>query len=350
MAAASAYANSKSDVSERQALWFVAPLAAMVYPLPLMAFHACVTATIQHGFIAWLGAGISLLLAFLAPGVALYFAVRLSAIEAPTIAELRARRVAFLAVAAPPIFTLTGVYFLPLGTANLDALVLAAFWAALAISIALSDKRTAAPALKPAPLGARVAHGVAAAAILLVFLGGHLINHLFGLAGGEAHLAVMKVLRHVYRARLVEPVLLLGFLFQIVTGCFMAWKLTTKPADRFRALQIASGVYLSFFLISHINAVLIVARFYLHIDPDWNFATGAPVGMIHDAWSIRLVPYYWLGVFFVLLHLASGARTVVLEHASETKWADRIVSWGAAASVIVSTLLLLGMYGLRLHS
>jgi hypothetical protein len=36
--------------------------------------------------------------------------------------------------------------------------------------------------------------------------------------------------------------------------------------------------------------------------------TGAPAGLVKDAWNIRLVPHYWLGVFFVLAHLATGAR------------------------------------------
>ena len=96
-------------------------------------------------------------------------------------------------------------------------------------------------------------------------------------------------------------------------------------------------------------AVVLVARHYLHIESDWNFATGAPVGLIHDAWSIRLVPYYGFGIFFVLLHLASGLRVVMLEHASSLKWANRVVTWGAAASAAASTLTLLGMCGMRLH-
>lgn len=321
----------------------------MVYPLPLMAFHACVTPTNTAGGIAWLGAGVSLLLAFFVPAIALYFAMRLSAIETPTVAELRARRVAMVAVAAPPIFTLTGVAFSKLGVANVDAWVLAVFWGALATAIALSDKRTLASPSKPARTSARVAHGVAAAVILLIFLGGHLVNHFFGLAGPAAHTAVMKALRQIYRAPLVEPLLLAGFLFQIVTGLYMAWKLTTKVSDRFRAFQIASGVYLIFFLTSHINAVIILARHVLHIDPDWSFATGAPVGLIYDAWNIRLVPYYWLGVFFVLFHLAAGARMVLIDHGARKEIADNVVIWGAALSALASTLILLGMCGLRIY-
>ncbi len=321
----------------------------MLYPLALAAFHACVSEPHADSALARFGTGASLLLAFLAPGTALFCAVKLAALESPTLAELRARRVAILAVAAPPIFTFAGVVLFPLGIAHVDAWILAAFWAGLAMRIACSNRRTLAPSLKPPATSTRVAHGVVAAGVLLVFLGGHLINHFFGLAGREAHIAVMKILRHVYRAPLVEPILLLGLLFLMLSGIYMTWKYTSRATDRFRALQTASGVYLFFFLISHVNAVILVARKYLHIDPNWDFATGAPAGLIHDAWNIRLVPYYWLGVFFVLLHLASGARKVMLEHSNRTKLADGMVIWGAALSALASTGILLGMCGLRLH-
>jgi hypothetical protein len=339
-----------SAAARPRARWFAAPLAAMLYPLPLAAFHACVSGPNAGSAMARFGAGIFLLLAFLAPGIALLCAVKLAAIDSPTVAELRARRVAVLAVAVPAVFTLAGVLALMLKLPGADVWGLAAFWAALGIFIARSDRRTVTPSLNPPAVRLRVAHGVVAAAVLLVFLAGHLINHLFGLAGRDAHIAVMKTLRHVYRAPLVEPVLLLGLLFLMLSGSLMAWKYTARATDRFRALQTASGVYLFFFLISHVNAVLVVARQVLHIDPNWDFATGAPAGLIRDAWNIRLVPYYWLGVFFVLLHLASGARKVLLEHSSRTNLADGVVIWGAALSAMVSTAILAGMCGLRLHS
>ncbi len=248
------------------------------------------------------------------------------------------------------MFTLAGVVALTVKIPGADRWGLAVFWAALIVTIAKSDRQTVPLPLNPPALRTRVAHGVVAAGVLLVFLGGHLINHFFGLAGRDAHIAVMKTLRHVYRAHFVEPLLLAGLLFLMVSGVFMTWKYGSRATDRFRALQTASGVYLFFFLISHLNAVLIVARAYLHIDPDWNFATGAPAGLIHDAWNIRLVPYYWLGVFFVLLHLASGARKVLLEHMDRPKLADGVVKWGAALSALASTAILLGMCGLRLHA
>lgn len=346
--------NTKSEIARSRALLFVAPLAAMIYPLPLIGFHACVTAATgaadSTAWLAWFTAGILLLLAFMVPLVSILSAMRLSAIETPTRAELLARRSALLAVASPTLFTFVGVVFYMLGISDLDKWVLAVFWGALAIAIAYSDDHTQlTPLPKLAEANIRITHGIVAMGILLIFLGFHLTNHFFGLIGPDAHTSVMKALRHIYRAPFVEPVLLTGFLFQIISGFYLAWQLTTKATDRFRTFQVASGVFLLFFIISHTNAVFILARVYLNIDSGWGFATGAPAGLIHDARNIRLLPYYWLGVFFVLSHLAAGARVVMLAHGKKKELADGVMIWGAALSALASTLILLGMCGLRLH-
>lgn len=52
----------------------------------------------------------------------------------------------------------------------------------------------------------------------------------------------------------------------------------------------------------------------LALKREWAFASGDPVGMLHDPWSIRLLPHYAIGVFFVLTHLVSGLRVVLLAH------------------------------------
>lgn len=55
---------------------------------------------------------------------------------------------------------------------------------------------------------------------LSVFLLLHLTNHLFALAGPAVHIAVMKLLRHIYRFPPVEVFLLLCVLFQIASVFF----------------------------------------------------------------------------------------------------------------------------------
>ncbi|MFT4506000.1 hypothetical protein [Caballeronia sp. 15711] len=334
--------------------WVVSPLLAMLYPFPLKAFHKLIgTIADTHGqstALLWAAATVSLVLAFAVPVTALVSAIQLGSVQHPTRAELYARRTAFLAVATPPLFTFTGVVLYMLGKPTLDVWLLGAVWLLLAAVIVSSD-RSRPGELPPVRYSARarVAHGIAAAAILVLFLIGHIANHFVGLVGADAHVEVMKALRHVYRASLVEPVLLAAFAFQIVSGSFMSWRFTARATDPFRSFQIASGVYLMFFIISHVNAVLVLARGVEHIDPGWGFAIGAPTGLIHDAWNIRLLPLYSIAVFFLLSHLGSGARVVMLAHGRRTAKADLVMIVGAVLAAGAATIITLAMCGLRVH-
>ena len=79
-----------------------------------------------------------------------------------------------------------------------------------------------------------------------------------------------------------------------------------------------------------------------------HFAIGAPTGLIHDAWNIRLLPHYALGAFFVLSHLASGLSVVLIEHGVDQRSADRL--WGVcvATSAIIAAAIIAGMCGVRI--
>src|SRR5262249_51816449 len=152
------------------------------------------------------------------------------------------------------------------------------------------------------------------AVIVCIFLAMHLINHLAGLWSEAAHRMLMCAFRHVYRAGGVEPVLVAFLMFQVGSGPFLVWQYPRRSVDLVRTLQIASGVYLLFFVPAHMNSVFIYARAVAGTPTDWNFATGAPTGILLDAWNIRLLPHYLLGVFFVLTHLVLGARVIALAH------------------------------------
>src|SRR5262245_7306934 len=97
------------------------------------------------------------------------------------------------------------------------------------------------------------------------------------------------------------------------------------------------------------DSVFIFARTYLGIDTGWGFATGAPTGLVRDPWNIRLVPHYWLGAFFVLAHLAAGARAVMMAHGVSKALADRLMVGGAVLAGLVATVIMLGMCGMRVR-
>jgi hypothetical protein len=325
-------------------------LGAIAYPWILQAFHAAVTAHEATAAARGIVAGLFLAAAFAPPLIGLAFARRLAAAPSAAAHRVAAQRLAYASVVAPTLFVFSGVVRGMIAPALPELPAWTLLWLGAAAWCWVSSPSPARPdpaSGKPAPISRlRIIHG-ATAAILMAYVLFHLANHLFGLVGPSAHAAVMKAGRTVYRARLVEPVLVALMLFQIATGLRLAWRWSGARGGVHRVFQVASGLYLSVFILGHMNSVFIYARTYLKIDTDWAFATGAPTGLILDPWNIRLLPHYALGVFFVLGHLASGLRQVLLAHRVRPALADRLWAGGLAVSAAVSAVIMLGMCGIR---
>ncbi|ARN83570.1 hypothetical protein B1812_10780 [Methylocystis bryophila] len=229
----------------------------------------------------------------------------------------------------------------------LDKWIVSALWiVAIVLVAAPGDERLSSRAL-PASSRPRLTHRVLGVAIT-IFVLAHVANHLFGLVGPSAYMGVMKALRHVYRFPFLEPALPLIFLSTAASGGFLAWRASARRMDGLRAFQLASGIYLFFYIVSHLNAVFVLARSYLKIDSDWDFATGAPMGLIQDPWSARLIPHYAWAVFFALGHVFAAIRTNLLARGASRAWADGMLFWGSASGALITLLILLGMCGLRL--
>jgi hypothetical protein len=348
-----AHARTGGDTGEIARLPILAPsFAALLYPFALKGFNASVTRIVEGASTPlWLlSAAVCLGLAFATPLIAMLAAMSLAKFGQPTAAQLRAKRAALLAVAAPTLFTFLGVVLSMLHGPVPDIGFWVAFWAiVLALLLRSANDASAAFASRPVPAPLRVAHGISALALVIIFLALHITNHLMFPAGEGTYNAVAKLFRHVYRTDILQPLVVALFLFQVGTGLFFVWRLTAAPSDRFRTFQIASGVYLAFYVLGHMNSVFIYARTYLGIDTGWGFATGAPAGLIKDPWNIRLVPHYWLGAFFVLAHLAAGARSVMMAHGVSKTFADRFMIGGAVAAGVIATVIMLGMCGMRVQ-
>ncbi|MBW8846242.1 MAG: hypothetical protein JF607_14855 [Burkholderiales bacterium] len=282
----------------------------------------------------------------MAPGLGLLLTLR-SAGEMPaTVLQRRARQLALLSVAAPPLFVFLAFLLSALGHPVPEIWAWWGVWLAVGLWVAAAP-RADAPVPAPPPGAWRVTHGVVAAAVLL-YVGFHLANHLFGLIGPQAHAAVMALGRKVYRAPVVEALLVALLLFQVAIGGRLAWRWSLQRLDPYRSFQVASGVYLGAFILTHMNSALVSARGLHGIDPDWAWASGAPTGLLLDAWSIRLVPHYALGVFFVLAHLASGLRGVLLAHGINPGTVNRAWAAGLAGAAAVSAAIMAGLCGLRI--
>jgi hypothetical protein len=324
-------------------------LAAIAYPFLLQGFHAAVSATGGVSLAAGLLASLFLLGAFSAPALGLAFALRAAGLAHPSRFQLRARHLAYLSVAAPPLFVFIAFLLSILGHPLPEAWAWVILWSAVALWV-WTGRNTEAPEA-PSPPGAklRVAHGVVAA-IVVAYIAFHLANHLLGLISPDAHAVVMKLGRKVYRAPAIEPLLVTLLLFQVAVGGWMAWRWSVLRIDRYRVFQVASGVYLWFFILTHMNSALVSARAIHGIDTGWGWASGAPTGLIHDAWNIRLVPHYALGVFFILSHLASGLRGVLIAHGVRPAFANRAWAAGLLASALVSAAIMAGLCGIRIDT
>ena len=138
--------------------------------------------------------------------------------------------------------------------------------------------------------------------LLAVFILVHLANHLVALWSIPAHLTTMNALRKVYRHPVVETGLLLAVAGQVFTGLRLYW-LSRRQTQRPLAgrIQIFSGLYLAFFLLVHTGAVL-TGRAWFGLDTNLYFAAA---GINTFPFSLFFIPYYFLAVAAVFLHIAS---------------------------------------------
>jgi len=204
------------------------------------------------------------------PAAGIYAFWKLGACVTLSGTAVRARGLALMSVAAAPLYTTLGVVLAIAHNPVSDLIIWVVLWVA-ASTIFLrrmressSDAEARMPAQHPR---VRYAHGVSAALIVCIFLAMHLINHLSALWNLEAQQALMSAFRRIYRARIVEPTLVVLMLFQMVTGPVLVWQYIRREVDFPRILQIASGAYLLFYIPGHMNSVFIYARTVAGIPP-----------------------------------------------------------------------------------
>jgi hypothetical protein len=252
----------------------------------------------------------------------------------------RARAVALVAVAAPPLYSWLGGLLDFQSALPVHGLgVWFPMWAALAVVAAGDDARTVvATRFRPARLA--FAHGCSGA-VIAVFGLVHVANHVTGLWGGERHIAVMAALRTIYRMPAVEAVLLAAVAFQVLTGLSLLRRHAGRDGSWWDTAQVSSGAYLAGFFLSHLTAAL-RARWLRGVDTNWIWLTAD--SMLSDPWSARLAPYYALSVVALGVHLGLGLRYVLRARGWSSAAADRagivVPATSAVASALIMTALL----------
>jgi hypothetical protein len=317
--------------------WLLPSAAALFYPQAVGALFE--SGKLLHrasgpgDAVAWLGIVVSVALVYSVPAVGIGVAYLLGRRERTSSSELLARRLALLVVASPSLFVLIGVVFYLLHSAKGDSVFWSILWLTVLATGAWATVRpgTETPVSStPNPIPLRMAHGTSALLIVLIFLGWHLLNHASAALSPEFNQAMMSTLRKWYRSEFVQPALVTLILFQVVSGVMLFWRATAERSDLYRTLQMSTGAFLTAFIVSHLNSVFILGRAVTKADTTFLWASGAPLGLLPDAWNVRLIPHYSLGVLFVITHMGLGLRGVLLAHRVSAPTADR-VAWAVGA-------------------
>lgn len=137
--------------------------------------------------------------------------------------------------------------------------------------------------------------------VISVFVAFHLLNHAVSVFGAEQHIAVMKLLRVVYRNVFIETLLLAAVLVQIITGLWLFNKGRKWASTFFEKLQLWSGLYLAIFFVIHLSAVL-GGRWVLHLDTNYYFGVA---GLNTFPFNLFFIPYYGLAVLSFFGHIAT---------------------------------------------
>ncbi|MCF6328065.1 MAG: hypothetical protein L3J21_12380 [Devosiaceae bacterium] len=176
------------------------------------------------------------------------------------------------------------------------------------------------------------------AIFLCIFIVVHLSNQLVALAGAEAHIAYMDVLRQVYRQPLVEVILLAAILVQVLLGIYLFIKALKYSPSFFGKLQYFSGAYLGLFLVIHVSAIL-YGRAGLGLDTNFYYAVA---GYQFTLARLFFAPYYFLAIIAFFTHIGCAVYWVKYKTNASVafKQAVTIIIAGMVISVLVSSALL----------
>ena len=183
--------------------------------------------------------------------------------------------------------------------------------------------------------------------IILIFVGFHLLNHVYSIFGINAHIQLMKDFRVVYRNIIIETVLLTAVAIQIITGTKLFLKKRKTASGFFEKLQIRTGLYLAFFLLFHVGVVLF-GRYYLKLDTNLYFGVA---GLNTFPYNLFFIPYYALAIISFFGHISAvhskKMKTKILE-IGPIKQSFAILFFGVILTVVIFYGLTNGFSGIEI--
>jgi succinate dehydrogenase hydrophobic anchor subunit len=172
------------------------------------------------------------------------------------------------------------------------------------------------------------------AVILGIFILSHLGVHLTALISKETHFKALDIVQVAYRHPVMEALLVIAILTQIITG-FKRLRLKRKLKDKWARLQVASGLYLIFFLLNHTGAALYTHHIF-EVETDFYWAAGSlQISPIKYGFAI----YYFLAVLSVFVHLAAAL------HFGWKGSSPRLEKAISISGALVAGLIIFGFWG-----
>jgi hypothetical protein len=341
-----------SAASRHRLLLAIPALCALVYP-SLLSFLSSGLVLVHgsaspDGAIVWISVIASLTLALAVMLVGFAFGRALGSLHIGSPEGCRARSIAHLVFATPSLYVgfnnVAGVLHAP----SAVPIAWLVFWALMAMTV-LPDRGaspTAAATMSVGPRRLAHVHGVSASAILLLFVGPHIANHLAGFWNGPVHIEIMNAVRRVYRDDIVQPMLLTLIGFQILTGTVLVQRRMRMPSDFLGTIQTMSGVYVGVYFLAHVTAVF--AARYAGTDTNWNWLTRPHDSMLASLSNLRLIAHYWVGPIAIVTHVACGLRMILLQRDTSPVAADRLALALITVGVVISSIILAALLNVHI--
>jgi hypothetical protein len=341
-----------SAASLHRLLLVIPALCALAYP-SLLSFLSSGLVLVHgsaspDGAIVWVSVIASLTLALAVMLVSFVFGQALGSPHVGSPEGRRARGIAHLVFATPSLYVgfnnVAGVLHAP----SAVPIAWLVFWALVAMTV-LPGRGASPTAAAMTPVGprwlARV-HGVSASAILLLFVGPHIANHLAGFWNGPVHIEIMNAVRRVYRDDIVQPMLLTLIGFQILTGTVLVRRRMRMPSDFLGTIQTMSGVYVGVYFLAHVTAVF--AARYAGTDTNWNWLTRPHDSMLVSLSNLRLIAHYWVGPIAIVTHVACGLRMILLQRDTSPAAANRLALALITVGVVISSVILAALLNVHI--
>lgn len=346
--------NEKVEASSNRKITITLVCGIIIYPILLDLFHwAGQLASNNTGFIsvlAWVSVSILLLLVFMVPLYGFLIALRYGRKPQLTRDDLRIRQLCHFAVAVPPLYSAMGAYFILFGISGYDLYIWSLVWVLVLIRVTTKAVDTSPIIMENyvPPAWLRISHGAVAAVAIVSFVIIHLLHNVTGLIGAEFYGQLQDILRRWYQATWIEPIIITTFLFLMGSGIGLLRYRIATLRNAWGTLLTTTGAYIGAFLLAHMTAALVVARWKYGIETNWGWAAGEPVGLFADAWSVRLIPYYVLAPAAVIAHSVCGLRLVFADRGIQIKSYERIARIVMASGVILSLLVITALLGMQL--